>query len=475
MNMRKLDSKVVFPVWKNILAVVLAFVSTVAVAQDIVGSWNGVLDAGPAKLNVVFHIKADKTATMDSPDQGAMDIPATVRYLASDSICVEIEALKVVYSGKLAGDGIKGVFSQMGYSFPLDLKRGELALNRPQMPQPPFPYGMKEVTFENNGTDPFSGKQTAAGSARLNGTLTLPQNFRKGMPVVLMVTGSGQQNRDEELMGHKPFLVIADCLARHGVATLRYDDRGVGKSTGDYSKATTYDNMLDALAGIDFLRGTKEFGPVGILGHSEGGCIAAMLAARGKADFIVSLAGPVLPGDSILLRQNRDILLASGILGEKDADKYNVALGRMIDYIRSGNKNRFSTPESVVAMLTLDLNLNDMLKKMLSETYKTMDDPWMTYFLSYNPAADFSKVKCPAMLLFGEKDVQVNAAANAKAAETLVKGDSRLGRNVKIYPGLNHLFQPSASGLPMEYGKIETTVSETVLSDIAQWITGVTK
>lgn len=456
--------------------VVTLFISSlpiVSFAQGIVGAWKGVLNVGQSQLNIVFHINSNNTITMDSPDQGAMGIPTMVKYLAADSLCIEMEAMKVVYSGKLVGDEINGTFSQMGYSFPLNLKKGEVKLNRPQTPQPPFPYQTKEVSFENKGTDLKTGKPSAAGSALLAGTLTLPEGFKKGMPVVLMVNGSGQQNRDEELMGHKPFCVIADWLARNGIATLRYDDRGVGQSTGDAAKATTYDNMLDALAGIDFLRKTKEFGKIGVLGHSEGGTIGYMLAANGKADFVVSLAGPTLRGDSILLMQNRDILKKAG-LDDENINKYAEALHRIFQYKASGKKFRFaSTPEVLLPMLTSDISLPEQLRANLLETMKQLDSVWLNYFISYDPANDLRQTKCPVMLLGGSYDTQVRAKENISTAKSLLPKNSK--SLFKEYPNVNHLFQPSTNGMPLEYGKIETTIKEEVLKDIAAWIKSVVK
>ena len=458
---------------RKVVTLFLSSLSVVSFAQDLTGSWKGVLDAGLAKLNLVFHFNGDKTVTMDSPDQGAMGIPTTVKYLSADSLCVEMEAMNVVYSGKLVGDEIKGTFSQMGYSFPLNLKKGEVKLNRPQTPLPPFPYETKEVSFENNGIDPQTGKPLAAGTARLAGTLTLPKGVKKGMPVVLMVSGSGQQNRDEELMGDKPFLVIADWLARHGIASLRYDDRGVGQSTGDDSKATTYDNMLDALAGMDFLKKTKEFGKIGVLGHSEGGTIGYMLAAKGKADFVVSLAGPALRGDSILLMQNRDILKMAG-LDDENINKYGEALRRIFQYKSSGSKLRFaSKPEALLPMLTSDINLPEQLRQNLLETMKQLDGAWLDYFISFDPAEALRQTKCPVMLLGGDRDTQVRAKENLSAAKSLLPKNAK--NLFKEYPNANHLFQPSTNGMPLEYGKIETTILEDVLKDIASWIQSVAK
>ncbi len=460
---------------KNTLLFLLLLMPLLVSAQYITGAWIGQLEAGPAKLNLVFHINTDGTVTMDSPDQGAMGLATKVKCLREDTLAVELPLIKAQYNGKLVGEEIHGTFSQMGYSFPLNLKRGEVKLNRPQTPQPPFDYTMQEVAFQNKGIDSYTGLPADGGEAWLGGTLTYPKNFKKGMPIVLMVTGSGQQNRDEELLGHKPFLVIADYLARHGIATLRYDDRGVDKSTGNPTTVTVQSNMLDAQAGIDYLRNMKKFGKIGVLGHSEGGLIGYMLAARRKADFVVALAGPVLQGDSVLLMQNRDLLTVSG-LDKAQVEKYATALGRVFRYKMSEQEMPFATTsETLVPMLTSDINLLPELRTNLVKAVKQIDSPWLTSYLRYNPTTDISKIKCPVMLLIGENDKQLNAEANLQTAESLFSKTTKAKSLFKSYPGLNHFFQPSVSGSPIEYAKIETTIAEEVLADIANWITKVTK
>lgn len=455
---------------KRLMSLLLILIPLLTSAQDLKGAWKGLLEVGPAKLNIVFHIHDDNNVTMDSPDQGAMELPTKVVCMQEDSISVTMPRLGAQYAGKLVGEEINGTFSQMGHSFPLILKRGEIKMNRPQTPQPPFEYTTQEVVFHNKGIDAKTGLPTEGGEAWLGGTLSYPKGFKTGMPVILMVTGSGQQNRDEELMGHKPFLVIADYLARHGIATLRYDDRGVGKSTGNMAMITLQSNMLDAEAGIDYLKSTKKFGKIGVLGHSEGGIISYMLAARGKADFVVSLAGPVLPGDSVLLMQNRDVLTTAG-LDKDNVEKYATALSRVFKYRMSEQKMKFSDkPESLVPMLTMDINLLPELRKNLIETVKMVDSPWLVSYLKYDPATDIRKINSPVMLIIGDNDKQVNATANIQAAENILPKAVKAKSLLKAYPTLNHLFQPSETGSPGEYAKIETTISEEVLDDITSWI-----
>lgn len=290
------------------------------------------------------------------------------------------------------------------------LTMNALAQNRPQTPQPPFPYQTEEVSFTNDEA-----------GATFAGTLTLPADAKC---VLLMVTGSGQQNRDEEILDHKPFAVIADQLARHGIATLRYDDRGFGQSSGgDLLNATSRDFADDAAAGIRWLRQSGRFPKVGILGHSEGGEIAFMLGAEGMVDFIVSLAGPGVSGDSILLEQNR------ALFGE-------LVAGLTIDDIRN----------------------NPQIQQV----------PWYRYFINYDPQQDLARITCPVMALNGEKDCQVPAAMNLNAIRRNLPANGH--HLFKSYPDLNHLFQHCETGLPDEYQNIEETFSEEVLNDISIWL-----
>ena len=391
-----------------------------SVAQGIKGSWKGELDFVSSKLAVVFHFDGD-VCTMDSPDQGAKDIPAEVGFVSADSVSISNRQLDMAFSGKLRDGKIVGRFSQRGLSMPLVLTPGEFVRNRPQTPEPPFPYRLEDVSFSN-------------GDAVLSGTLVYPEgwNGRKKVPVALMVSGSGLQNRDEELLGHKPFLVIADFLARNGIATLRYDDRGAGTSTGDAANATTEDFMKDADAGLDYLRSLGKFRKIGVIGHSEGGEIAFMLASRGRTDFIVSLAGPGVQGDSILLLQNLNALRQAG------------------------------SPMTVT-------------KEFVRASVKSQNNPWLDYFMDYDPADDISGIRCPALILNGDRDVQVEAAVNIPSIESNLPRNRR-GKyvskhtEVKVYPGLNHLFQHCATGRPFEYKDIEETVAPEVLEDISRWI-----
>ncbi len=443
-----------------LFALVTAFTAT---AQTIEGSWTGKLDVMGTQLSIVFNItKGDGgtfKCTMDSPDQGAKDIPAEITVTGGTKVKITVQAINAAYEGELKDGLIKGNFSQNGMSLPLELKPGKVERNRPQTPKEPYPYKTEEVTFTNT-----------ADNATLSGTLTYPTDYetmeKTTMPVVIMVTGSGAQNRDEELFDHKPFLVLADFLARNGIASLRYDDRGIGKSTGDAASATTENFMKDAQAAIDFARNTGKFGPVGVLGHSEGGAIAFMLGARGKADFIVSMAGPGISGKDILLAQNRMGLTQSGVPADI-TDDFCKVLDKVFDIMASGEKVSQPTMKVTEIAKQTDVTLPAPLVQNLAKSLE-ISTPWLRYFIAYDPSADLRAVKCPAMAVNGSKDVQVSASENLAAIRQLLPSDSL--NLVKEYLGLNHLFQHCATGMTTEYAQIDETLSPEVMQDIAGWI-----
>ncbi len=387
------------------------------------GSWSGKLNVGSASLALVLHVEqADRhvVITLDSPDQGVKGIGTFKEFLSDDSLAIKVEQIGMTYRAKLKDGKLNGTFSQNGMKIPLVLTRGDVAeVKRPQNPQPPFPYATEEVTFRNE-----------ADGATLAGTLTYPVGYdkqsKKKPIVVLFVSGSGQQNRDEEVFNHKPFFVIADYLARQGIATLRYDDRATGKSTGgDVKNATSEDFMRDAEAGIEFLRQQKKFSKVGVLGHSEGGLIAFMFGAKKQTDFIVSLAGPGVKGDTLLTAQNNRIMSLSGLPATMTVEK---------------------------------CRQQEDLQEM----------PWLRWFIDYDPTSNIRSTRCPVFALNGDLDCQVIASQNLTAIRQLLPKSKK--NIVKEYPGLNHLFQHCTTGLPAEYGQIEETISPEVLQDIAQWL-----
>lgn len=322
------------------------------------------------------------------------------------------------------------------------------------------PYRTEEVQFVN-----------PADSAVLSGTLTYPIDYEK-MPkdsvrVVLMVTGSGLQNRDEEIFGHKPFQVIADYFARHGIASLRYDDRGYGRSTGDVSKATTFTFMQDAQCGINFLNSLQKFGDVGVLGHSEGGTIALM-AGMNESDFIIALAATTVRGDKLLVEQNRKILKLNGV-----SDKLTVDYCKVLEEVFCWKieKHPIEHPQQVLAGLIkqVEAELPVEYQQNLLQVL-VLQDYWTNAFLAFDPEADIAQtcLTRPVMALYGEKDVQVPSGMNME----VLKRHASNKTFTKEYPELNHLFQHSLTGNVTEYAQIKETISEEVLRDMVQWIKG---
>lgn len=410
---------------KFLLTSLFLLLSAFSYAQKIDGSWKGSLDVGTQKLEIIFYFSkgdsGDAVATMDVPEQSALGIPVKLNLLTEDSVSLEVAAIKMAYEGRLEGGRIKGIFRQMGFSFPLELQPGNVEKqNRPQEPVEPFAYMTENVRFHNKDADVW-----------LSGTLSYPTGYTKGkkVPVVIMVSGSGPQNRDEEVFGHKPFLVIADYLAKNGIASLRYDDRGVGESTGSQSGCTSADFADDAECGLQFLKERGEFSKVGVLGHSEGGLIAFMLGADKKADFIVSLAGPGIKGDTLLAEQNNAILKSKG------------------------------------------LNAGTNVKELRESMSVQPKNSWMEFFMNYDPQPDIERTDIPVMAINGANDLQVIAESNLKAIERLLSGKNEKNF-IKEYQGLNHLFQHCTPETAMDYYKIEETCSAEVLKDIADWING---
>lgn len=440
--MRRKISSITF--YSFIFLLSLLCSSICASAQS--GTWSGNLEVQGMKLPLVFHLN-EEGASVDSPDQGVKGIPAEMSLDASGQLTVRISSLNAEYKGILKGDTIEGVFTQNGFSFPLNLTKGENKRNRPQTPIPPFPYTEEEVTFRN-------------GDAVLKGTLTLPKDYTRQTPVLIMVTGSGLQNRDEEIFEHKPFAVLADAMARARIASLRYDDRGFGESTGDVNHMTTADLKNDALAGIEWLR--KRFDNVGVLGHSEGGTIALMLAAEKKADFIVSLAAMVLPGSETLLWQNREIFSKTGIPKEV-VDSYCQLLA-----------DTFEAMEKGTAMPSVDnYNLTAALKQNYMGVLRQLQLPYLQYFLSLDMRPLLSKVTVPVLALNGTKDTQVDYKGNLDALRAGLPMNK--ATQIKALEGLNHLFQHCSTGDTSEYVEIEETIAPEVLQDVVDFVLTIRK
>ncbi|MFN7996319.1 MAG: alpha/beta fold hydrolase [Bryobacteraceae bacterium] len=442
-----------------------------AAGPGVEGDWHGSLQAGAIQLRLAMHISRAQdgalSGSLDSLDQNANGIPLSKVTLAGRLLTVEIKAVGATYSAELneTGSELAGTFHQNGQDLPLALSRGQAPeRSRPQNPKKPYPYDEEEVAYEN----------TKAG-VRLAGTLTLPRSPGPH-PAVLLVTGSGPQDRDEAIMGHRPFLVIADYLTRRNIAVLRVDDRGVGKSTGNFQAATTSDFAADARAGVNFLKTRKEIDPkrIGLIGHSEGGIIAPMLAAQdSEVAFVVMLAGSGVTGEEVLIEQQYLLNRAMGM--PEDAARKNNETERFIlqtvlqekDDAAVERKIREGLPK-FVEFLPEDQRTAAM--ENIGKQTKLLTSPWFREFLSYDPRPALEKLKVPVLAMNGALDLQVPPKQNLPAiASALEAGGSPDYEIVKL-PGLNHLFQTARTGAPSEYSGIEETISPTALKVMGDWI-----
>ena len=429
---------------KLILFSLISLFSIGIKAQDsgLKGAWTGKLNVYGNELTLVFHFDGED-CTLDSPDQGVKGVPAKLERTVT-GIKVAVPSINASYEGVNMGESIMGTFKQHGQSFPLTIKPGLLKRNRPQTPAMPYPYQTQEVSFNN-------------GDVILKGTLVIPENASRQTPVMLMVTGSGLQNRDEEIFEHKPFAVIADVLARAGLATLRYDDRGFGESTGDVVNCTTEDLKNDAFAGVQLLR--SRFDKVGVIGHSEGGTIALMLAAEKKVDFIVSLAGMAVSGKETLLWQNRLALAAANIPSET-IDVYCNALDEVFDACISGTAMPSTTQYNLPTSLAQNLTVVTKTKQLQS--------PYMKQFLTLDSRPLLGNITCPVLALNGTKDTQVEPESNLGALRSGLQKNAK--NKLEAIEGVNHLFQHCKTGMATEYGNIEETIAPEVLEKMVYWL-----
>lgn len=447
-------------------------------ADQLVGTWNGVLNAGGNKITVIFHVSSDPDgqlkATMDVPMQGVKGMTIPEAALRQDSLYLRIPAGGIAYAGKITGlETMEGQWKQGGMTFPLSLAKGEVAAaRRPQMPVKPYPYQEQEVSVKNKEA-----------GIELAGTLTIP-NSKGKHPAVILFTGSGTQDRDMTLMGHKPFLVLADHLTRQGFAVLRLDDRGAGKSGGNPTLATTQDFTSDAQAAYAFLKTHQLVNPkkIGLLGISEGALIASSVAAANKdVAFVVLLAGSAVPGTELLVAQNEMLFRASGI-PEETLQKF-LKLRRAqfeiaasdTDVYAASQKIRAVEQEAKKAMTPLETQQLRLSPASENAVVAQLTIPWTRYFLAYDPAPALQRLKMPVLALNGSKDLQVPATANLDATEKALKAAGNKRYTIKELPGLNHIFQTADTGLPGEYATIEETMAPVALETISDWMKGVVK
>ena len=450
---------------------------SVAHAEDrVAGHWEGQIDipGQPITVKVDLSVKdRDWSGTIDIPPQGAKDLP-----LSDIHVVEEDGSLKVKFSirgvpgnptfdGKLQDGAISGTFSQGPVTFGFRLSRESVkGPARPQEPKPPFPYKIEEVTFQN-------------GAVNLAGTLTLPEGDSP-FPAVLLISGSGLQDRDETLVGHKPFWVLADHLSRAGIAVLRVDDPGIGKSTPHPKPPTTADFATDVEAGVAFLKQDDRIGRVGLIGHSEGGLIAAIVASRNNdVNFAVLMAGPGVPGTELLRKQNERIFDAAGIAGERKQNLLTL-VDRLFTILTSEEMAEDEQRQEVSEIVREQLEINGVPPAQQDEAQvqalvEQSLTPWMRYFLTFDPRPALEKIRVPVLALNGELDVQVDAEQNLTAiAAALSKGENQ---NVTVHrlPEHNHLFQHARTGLMSEYASIEETLSPKVLDLVRDWVLSVTQ
>lgn len=426
------------------------------------GAWHGAvqLPGLALKLGAVFtRGDAGLTGSMDIPDQGARGVPLEAIAVEGENVTFRLAGIpgEPTFKGTLTGDKITGTFSQGPQSFPFELERGELARpKRPQDPVPPFPYTSEELTAAN-------------GDVTLAGTLTRPPGDGP-FPAVILITGSGAQNRDEEIFDHRPFAVLADHLSRAGVIVLRYDDRGVGASTGEVSGVNSADLAGDAEAWVKVLDDRADVGDIGLLGHSEGGVIAPMIAARNDVvKFIITLAGPGVSGADILVEQNRALMVAGGAPQEM-ADAAAEAARDLFDAVKEGAAEDVLREKVLALARTQTGGMGQPPAAAIDGQVRRLGEPWMQFFLRHDPAADLRKVKVPVLALLGGKDAQVVATQNAPAIEAALKEAGNADATVKIIPDANHMFQKARTGSVQEYGMIATTIEPEVLEQISGWI-----
>jgi uncharacterized protein len=442
--------------------------------------FDGILEYENQQITFIFQVKQEGTNVdieLYIPEQLIFGKKANRTTFSEDSVTIVFRDFQAEYSGRIVSDSmyINGQWTQRGKPFPLLLhfreKLNAVSFDRPQEPFPPFPYFEKELMIPNKKDKIF-----------LSGTLTLPDT-NKNHPLVILITGSGPQNRDEEIAGHKPFLVIADDLTRNGIAVFRFDDRGVGRSTGNFGSATTSDFASDVLSIVSFFRKYPNINPkkIGLIGHSEGGMVAMVAAAKNKKDiaFIISLAGPGVNIIDLLLKQTEDIMRASGANEE------------LIEMTRSVNFQLYN-------LALTEPNIDSLMKKMtgfLSEVTSELSEkeieemgfsheqirmaamqlftPWMKFFLAFKPSDYLKKVKCPVLALNGSLDLQVSADENLEAISRFLTEGKNRQVTVKTLNGLNHLFQKAETGKISEYMLISETIHESVLKILKDYIKAV--
>lgn len=458
---------------KQIIIGILLLSTFSIFAQDISGKWSGIIESGkkePVTFNFTFEKNGENyTTTIDIPAMRVESLKPKQTTFKNNSLFVDAANLGFKFEGIYKDNlqQIEGTFTEGVNALPIVLNKVDIqpenTFRRPQEPVKPYPYKEEKVTFENK----YAG-------IKLSGTLTYPNKTDKKVPVVILISGSGPQDRDETFYEHKPFLVLSDFLTRHGIAVLRYDDRGFGKSTGDNSTATTKDLSSDVLSAIDFLKTRKEFGKIGLIGHSEGAIIAPMVANLNKnISFIVMLAGSGIPGSEVsfyLAKKSRPFPV-------QDEAAYESAIKKAIE-IAASNKDlseikkelKVHYYETIVPMLKLVVQSDAKIEEIITNLVETRTTIWNRYFYNYNPADELEKLSCPILVLNGSKDKQVEPEANQKGIRNALSKSHNKDFTINEVDNVNHLFQECKTGEMEEYSTIDQTIAPFVLKQISDWI-----
>ncbi len=447
---------------KTLISMVLILLAQTFYAQEIIGPWQGELDIQGMKLPLILHVNKDGEnlkSTLDSPKQGAKDLPVSKTEFVNNELKFEATNLGVSYKGTLKDGKIEGTFSQGGMQLPLTFVKStgenKTVFNRPQTPKEPFDYKTEEVTFVNS-----IDKNTLAG------TISIPKNFKNSDKILVMITGSGKQNRDEELFGHKPFAVIADDFAKKGIATLRLDDRGIGGSSKGKDDDTSANYATDISTAVDFLV-KKGYKNIGLIGHSEGGMIAPIVSTTNKnVKFLVLMAGPGTQLDELLLKQNESAGKLAG-MSDKDLAEAKIGNQKIYNFIKNYKGNNYET--DLKNFMTENFK-GKMTDAEINQTVNQTKKNWFRYFIKFNPDHYLSKIKIPVLALNGSKDFQVPAKDNLAAIKKSLTKAGNKNFEIAEMEGLNHLFQECKTGAFSEYADIEQTISPKVLEKMSSWI-----
>jgi uncharacterized protein len=478
--------------YKLLLSFLLLTISVNTFSQHITGNWQGALQIQGTGLPIIFHISKDSAdkyvATFDSPAQKVFNNPCSEVILKEDSLVLLMPVIKGKYTGKLSKDNMQlnGNFYQGGNSLPLTLnKTGSNAtikkINRPQTPLPPFSYKSEDVEYDN-----------ANKSIHFGATFTVPlpepnTDYVKApaYPTVLLITGSGAQDRDENILDHKPFALIADYLTRQGIAVLRVDDRGKGKTSGSFATSTTFDFALDVEAGINYLKSRKDVDSfnIGLIGHSEGGMIAPIVASRRKdIGFIILLAGPGINVLDMMEQQSADVMASTGSL-KSDIDFYRPLYRKLVTAIITAKDTATASKKAMLVFKkwqkgksaatiknTTGIETEKDIPAFTNAFVKQLSNPWFSNFIKMKPQNYLTKTNCPVLALNGEKDIQVSAKLNLAGIKTALQKNNNTHATTIEMPGLNHLFQHCKKCSADEYGQLEETFDTATLKIMLDWI-----